>query len=216
MKIASSSGVPVYTDYKENIIVEPEHSILAWKANKDRLRHSGLPKLCSVHSEDALTWNVFRTLQLKNRIQCLTNIFAPGIDPYQIWFWGHDASKQSEKIDREIRDILNQMEPWGKDGVKQQTESDVILRGKRQIVMVECKLGKTRQVGAQNFVPLRHGWSGCSNLPKTGVLVSLRGVRLWRTTKQSPRTHRCMGAVRLLRFARNDILRRSLFHQWRG
>jgi len=145
LKISSSSGVPVYTDYKENIIVEPEHSILAWKANKDRLRHSGLPKLCSVHSEDALTWNVFRTLQIKNRIQCLTNIFAPGIDPYQIWFWGHDASKQSEKIDREIQDILNQMEPWGKDGLKQQTEPDVILRGKRQIVMVECKLGKTRQ-----------------------------------------------------------------------
>ena len=41
----------------------------------------------------------------------------------------------------EIQDILNQMEPWGKSGVKQQTEPDVILRGKRHVVMVECKLG---------------------------------------------------------------------------
>ena len=154
MKVCSRGGIPVYTDYRENITVDSNNPILTWKANKDRLRPSwfpldvqkdfpgGLPKLGSMHSEDALTWNVFRTLQLKNRIQYLTEIFNPGLDIYKIWFWGHDADQESPKIDAEIQDILNQMEPWGEGGVKQQTEPDVILRGKRHVVMVECKLGE--------------------------------------------------------------------------
>jgi hypothetical protein len=81
MMVSSRGGVPVYTDYKDNIIVDRRNSILAWKANKDRLRPSwfseslqrdfprGLPKLGSVHSEDSLTWNVFRTLQQEKQLQ---------------------------------------------------------------------------------------------------------------------------------------------------
>lgn len=154
MKIYSRGGVPVHTDYRESIIVDADHPILAWKANRDKLRPSwfpanvrkdyprGLPKIGSQHSEDALTWNVFRTLQLHDRIQSLTNIFTSGLDICKMYFWGHDADLRCQKIDPEIQDMLNHMEPWGKDGVRQQTESDVILRGKCHIVMVECKLGK--------------------------------------------------------------------------
>jgi len=154
MKVYSKGRVPVYTDYKENIIVEQEHIILAWKANKDRLRHDwfsedlqkkypdGFSKLSSLHSEDALTWNLFRTLQLNNRISYFTDLFDPGIQIDKIWFWGHDSNRQSEEIDPEIQDILNKMEPWGKDGVKQQTEPDVVLMGDGKVYMVECKLGK--------------------------------------------------------------------------
>ncbi len=69
-------------------------------------------------------------------------LLAPGLGAYKIWFWGHDAALQTQEIDSEIQQTLNLMEPWGKNGVKQQTEPDVILRGKSHIVMVECKLGK--------------------------------------------------------------------------
>ena len=42
--------------------------------------------------------------------------------------------------------------------------------------------------------------------------MSLRGVRFWQTTKQSPRSSECVsGTVRLLRFARNDILTPLLY-----
>ena len=183
----SRGGVPVHADYKENIIIDPDHPILIWKANKDRLRPDwftpaaqrdfpeGLPKIGSQHSEDALTWNVFRTLQINDRIQRVTDVFVSGLGVYKIWFWGHDATPslpqgsirlsvfvsglgvykiwfwghdadlQTQEIDPEIQQTLNRMEPWGKDGVKQQTEPDVILRGKSHIVMVECKLGKPAQ-----------------------------------------------------------------------
>jgi hypothetical protein len=154
MMVSSRGGVPVYTDYKDNIIVDRRNSILAWKADKDRLRPSwfseslqrdfpgGLPKLGSVHSEDALTWNVFRTLQQEKQLQCITQLFSSGLDIYQIWFWGHDSNRQSKEIDPEIHNVLDEMEPWGKGGVRQQTEPDVILKGENRVIMVECKLGK--------------------------------------------------------------------------
>jgi hypothetical protein len=137
--------------------VDSTHPILAWKASKDLLRPgwftkdlqerfpAGLPKISSVHGEDALTWNVFRTLQLANRIDCLTDTFMPGLDGNKVYFWGHDADQQSEEIDSEIQYVLDEMEPWGKGGVKQQTEPDVIARGKHHVVVVECKLGKPGQ-----------------------------------------------------------------------
>jgi len=154
MKVHSRGGVGVFTDYRENIIVDPDHPILAWKADKDRLRPSwfhgdlhkefprGLAKIGSEHSEDALTWNLFRTLQLSHRIEIVTGIFAPDLDISKLYFWGHDPDERSEKIDADIQDTLNQMEPSGRDGLKQQTEPDVILRAKGHVIMVECKLGK--------------------------------------------------------------------------
>jgi len=154
MKVYSKGGVPVHTDYRENIIINADHPILAWKADKDRLRPDwfpstvleefpgGLSKIGSQHSEDALSWNVLRTLQLNNRVQALTDIFTSRLDVCKIYFWGHDSDSQSQEVDSEIQDMLNEMEPWGMNGIRQQTESDIILRGQRHIVMVESKLGK--------------------------------------------------------------------------
>lgn len=146
--------VPVHTDYRHNIIVDRDNRILKWKAEKDRLRPSwfsasiqrnfpkGLPKLGSVHSEDALTWNVFRTLEQGKQLQCLTQFLSSELDIHQVWFWAHGSNDQSEEIDPEIQDMLDKIEPWGKGGVKQQTESDVILKGEHEVIMIECKLGK--------------------------------------------------------------------------
>lgn len=47
-----------------------------------------------------------------------------------------------KQIAPDIQECLNEMEPWGKDGVRQQTETDIILRERRHLIMVECKLGK--------------------------------------------------------------------------
>lgn len=80
-------------------------------------------------------------MQLNSRLDIVTGIFASNADISKLYFWGHDADKNSEKIEVDIQDTLNQIEPWGLNGSKQQTEPDVILRGQRHIVMVECKLG---------------------------------------------------------------------------
>lgn len=63
----------------------------------------------------------------------------------ELYFWQHDLSQRSQEIDREIQYVLDEMEPWGVNPESQQTETDIILRGRSHIVMVESKLGKPNQ-----------------------------------------------------------------------
>jgi len=154
VKTYSRGGVGVYSDYRCNIIVDPDHPILVWKANEDRfsprlfyaeVRESfpeRLPRIGSEHSEDALSWNVFRSLQLRQKLQLVGAFAAPGADFDTVYFWGRAAYQRSEQIDPEIQNTLNEMEPWGKNGARQQTETDVILRGKRHMIVIESKLGE--------------------------------------------------------------------------
>ena len=153
MKVCSRGGGLVYTDYQENIIVDHDHPILRWKANKERFSPNlfsletrnqlpeGLPRIGSQHSEDALSWNILRSLQLENKLHLITDMIMPEMNVEIVYFWQHDTRHWSEQIDPEIQDILNKMEPWGRNGIKQQTETDVILRGRSHIIMVENKLG---------------------------------------------------------------------------
>jgi len=211
----SKGGVDVYSN-RENIIIEPNHPILIWKANKDKLRPDwfpldvqkkfpgGLPKLGSIHSEDALTWNIFRTLQINNKLQSLTDIFAPELDIYKIWFWGHDANLQSENIDPEIQGLLDQMEPWGKDSVKQQTETDVILLGKHQLIMVECKLGKP----GQEIKAWQRSSKGMR--PEYAIFMEEQGFKLFANSFNYARD-----GNRFYQLFRNYVLGAALASKWK-
>jgi len=54
MRVVTRGGVPVYTDYKENIIVDSDHPILAWKAAKDRLR----PSTTTLSHDESMCWRI--------------------------------------------------------------------------------------------------------------------------------------------------------------
>jgi len=214
--VISRGGVGVFTDYRKNIIVDSGHPILRWKADKDRLRPSwfssevqtefkgGLPKIGSQHSEDALTWNVFRTLQLNQGIHIITGIFDADIDVSKLYFWGgHDADQRNGKIDTDIQDILNQMESWGMNGVKQQTETDVILRGKRHIVMVECKLGERRKkvkAWQRSSIGMR---------PEYAAFIKKQGFKLFNDTFEYERD-----GNRFYQLFRNYLLGAALALKW--
>jgi hypothetical protein len=160
MKVCSRGGVGVYTDYKENIIVGADHPILRWKAGKknERLRPNwfpawvrsefpaGFPYIASEHSEDVLSWNLFHSLQSTGKLGLIAEMLNLEMDIETVYFWQHRLDQWSDQIDPEIQATLDEMEPWGKGGVKQQTETDVILRGRRHIIMVESKLGKSKAV----------------------------------------------------------------------
>lgn len=154
MKVHSRGGVGVFTDYRENIVVDCDNSVLRWKASSSKLRrdwfHSevqkafpeGLPQIASENSEDALSWNVFRSLHFAKKLQLILDLVAIDTEVEAIYFWGRDPDKESPETDREIQQALNEMEPWGRIGRRQQTETDVILRGRRHLIMVESKLGE--------------------------------------------------------------------------
>jgi len=137
------SGVKVYHDWRDNIVVDAYAPPVVWKAGRDIFgRNTSVPGrsyLASENSEDALSWNLFRTLERTGHLDVIAR--ALGLqDDFQVLYWYRpwDATEPLP----EITAALNRVEPWGLIGGRYQTETDVILKGQRYLVMVECKLGK--------------------------------------------------------------------------
>ena len=78
-------------DYRIKIIMDWDSPILAFKANRDRYtnppnRYAGLPYLGDSQSEDAITWNVFRSLQKASRLDIITSKLEIG-EPRGLLLW---------------------------------------------------------------------------------------------------------------------------------
>lgn len=143
--IITKTGVKVHSRWQDNIIVDPDLPSIGWKAcqAKDRFTRGaarGLPKIASENSEDALTWNLFRTLEKTGRLNQLLEELGFK-DDFKVLYWFRPFD--SAAVMPEIQAALNEIEPWGVGGRKQQTETDIILRGGSTLLMVECKLGKS-------------------------------------------------------------------------
>jgi len=82
----------VASDFRTRIIIEPDSPILAFKANRDRYTrqtqriYQGLPYLGSQESEDALTWNAFRSLQRARRLDIVCSELDIG-EPQGMLLW---------------------------------------------------------------------------------------------------------------------------------
>lgn len=220
MKVCSRGGVCVYTDYRENIIIDADHPILNWKAEKktERLRPNwfpisirskfpdGFPYIASENSEDALSWNLFRSLQSTGKLGLVTETLNLGIDIETLYFWQHRLDQWSEQIDPEIQGVLDEMEPWGKGGRRQQTETDIILRGKHHIIMVESKLGKPETIIKA------WGRSGPTNRPTPPDYLEFMtklGVKLFKDSFDFDQDGR-----RFYQLFRNYLLGAALSQKW--
>ena len=68
-------GHEVAVDYRLKIIADWDSPILAYRANRDRYpaghRYAGATHLGSSHSEEAITWNVFRGFQNAGQLDVL-------------------------------------------------------------------------------------------------------------------------------------------------
>ena len=174
----TSSGVKVYDDWRDNIVVDPDAPPLAWKAGRDSFGANtsvpNHPRLASEDSEDALSWNVFRTLERTGHLDVVAR--ALGLeeeDEFQGLYW-YRPWDSAEPLPQ-IRAALKRAEPWR----GYHTEADVILKGQRHLVMVECKLGKpgarvhTWERGSKGRIPPSY------EEPLRAVLVD---VQHWETT----------------------------------
>jgi len=96
--IYSDTGVKVFVDFKDNLIVDPHDPLIAgqarnWRYSKGLVK--GRSYLGSENSEDAMTWNVFKTLEKSNSEKWFPQIFPQitldkdeqFIDP-MLKFWG--------------------------------------------------------------------------------------------------------------------------------
>jgi hypothetical protein len=76
--IYSDTGVKVFVDFKDNLIVDPDDPVIASQARNRRYSKGivkGLSYLGSENSEDAMTWNVFKTLAKTNPEIWFSDIF---------------------------------------------------------------------------------------------------------------------------------------------
>jgi hypothetical protein len=144
----------VAADFRRRIIVDPHSAILAFKANRDRYTqpaYAGLPHLGSQASEDALTWNVFRSLQKVQKLHIICDEFAIG-EPIGLLLWtlAPQVDDVSAKLQYEAGMLIRRF-----DGMLrgQMTEPDVIILGTKGVAVVECKLGEPEN-------PPSHLWEG--------------------------------------------------------
>lgn len=131
---------PVVPDYRERILVDQGSPILAFKANRDRFtrgEYAGWPYLGSRNSEDALTWNVFRSLQIAGRLDLAADVFGLS-EPIGLLLWGLAPEKKDENLQYDVGEMLRSV-----DGRRrgQMTEPDVVLVGREEVALIECKLG---------------------------------------------------------------------------
>lgn len=84
----------VFSDYRDNILIDCNNPILAFKANRDRYFgaanqkvYAGHPHIASINSEDALTWNAFRTLQAKSKLDVLNSLLCEELVEPRILIW---------------------------------------------------------------------------------------------------------------------------------
>ena len=174
------SGVKVYDDWRDNVVVDPGAPPVDWKAGQGVFgAHTsvpGRPYLASENSEDALSWNLFRTLERTGRLDAVAR--ALGLeDEFRVLYW-YRPWDSAEPLP-EIKPALDRVEPWGKVGKRYQTETDVMLKGRRYLVMVESKLGKPDtdvrawERGSKSAIPASY------EEPLRGLLADMRG---WEAT----------------------------------
>jgi len=130
---------------------------LASKASRDRYTratqpgYAGLPYLGSQTSEDALTWNVFRSLQQAHRLEIICNELDIGA-PRGMLLWAlapeiHDLNAALQHL---VGALIRRF-----DGILpgQVTEPDVIILGSSGVGVIECKLSERNR-------PPSHLWEG--------------------------------------------------------
>jgi hypothetical protein len=132
---------PVVPDYRKRTLIDQGSPILAFKANRDRFtrgEYAGWPYLGSRNSEDALTWNVFRSLQIAGRLDLAADVFGLS-RPTGLLLWGLAPEKKGENLQCDVGGMLRSV-----DGKRrgQMTEPDVILVGREEVAIIECKLGE--------------------------------------------------------------------------
>ena len=137
----------VAKDYRERIIVDPNNPILAFKANRDRytnlptqFQYAGLPYLGSQNSEDALTWNVFRSLQMAGNLDVVLAKFNIG-EPKGLLLWtlAPEISGDNAELQYVTGSLIREY-----DGIfkGQTSEPDAIILGTTGVAVIECKLSE--------------------------------------------------------------------------
>ena len=129
--IYSDTGVKVFIAFKDNLIVDPDDPIIVsqasnWRYSKGIVK--GLSYLGSENSEDAMTWNVFKTLEKSNPEKWFSQIFPQII-----------LDKDERFIDPMLRFWDKYFPPPLRSFPEGETHVDLTIETSNKLIFIEVK-----------------------------------------------------------------------------
>jgi len=136
----------VYRDYRDNILVDKDNPVLAFKANRDRYFrngnqdvYAGLSHLGSINSEDAFTWNVIRSLSLSNNYSPVEDLIKIELTNPKALLWTLAFDDISKELQYIVGSTIRNIDGKHKGQI---TEPDIIIESDTHLIVFECKLGE--------------------------------------------------------------------------
>jgi hypothetical protein len=129
--IYSDTGVKVFVDFKDNLIVDPNDSTITGQARNWRYGRGivkGLSYLGSENSEDAMMWNVFKTLEKTNPKNWFSKIFPQII-----------LDKDEQFIDPMLRFWDKYLPPLLRSFPEGETHIDLSIETSNKLIFIEAK-----------------------------------------------------------------------------
>jgi len=129
--ITSDNGVKVFIAFKDNLIVDPDDPIIAGQARNWRYSRGivkGLPCLGSENSEDAMMWNVFKTLEKSNPEKWFSEIFPQII-----------LENDEQFIDPMLRFWEKYFPPLLRPFPEGETHVDLTIETSKKLIFIEAK-----------------------------------------------------------------------------
>ena len=129
--IYSDTGAKIFVDFKDNLIVDPNDPTIARQARNrpySRENVKGLSYLGSQNSEDAMTWNVFKTLEKSNPEKWFSEIF-PQIR----------LDKDEQFIDPMLRFWDKYFPPLLRSFPEGETHVDLTIETSKKLIFIESK-----------------------------------------------------------------------------
>lgn len=110
----------IVVDYRDRILVDPDNPIVALRAHRDRYSDQSIKRhpeyaeashLGSSESNDAIIWNVFRSLQKAARLAIITDELEIG-EPRGLVLWGlaPEANGESAELQYIVNDSRRKLE----------------------------------------------------------------------------------------------------------
>lgn len=116
--IITTSGKGVCKHYRDNICCDDkDNKALTAKAESKREQNSkgkakGLSRFGNESSEDALSWSVFRTLEIKNKIQIFYNLLGINDTLQKTIFWTRSTANSGDShAEPQLQEVLDKIEP---------------------------------------------------------------------------------------------------------
>jgi len=136
-------------DFRENLIIDQNHPILIQKAWRDHFQ-DGTAHLAAPHGEDALTWNVFRSLEKANQLEVVREFFGLTKPIQEILYWGCSPDAKSD-AQQQLSIAIR-----GLDGRCRgtMTEPDIVLLTEVEVCFREHKF----RCGKEPWSAQKDGW----------------------------------------------------------